>query len=52
MTPGLTPEASASVRTEKDSQRPGLSMQCLKNGMLRRVQRRLTIPPSGAELIA
>jgi hypothetical protein len=52
MTPTLTPEASARVRTEKDSHRPGFNMQCLKNGMLRRVQRRLTIPPSGAELFA
>lgn len=52
MTPGVTPEASARERTEKDSQRPGLSMQCLKNGMLRRVQRRLTVPPSSAELFA
>jgi hypothetical protein len=23
-------------------------MQCLKNGMLRKVQRRLTVPPGGA----
>ncbi len=52
MTPALTPDASARERTENDSHRPGLSMQCLRNGMLRRVQRRLTIPPSGAELFA
>lgn len=48
MTPTLTPEAWDRVRIEKGSHRPGWAMQCLKNGMLRKVQRRLTVPPGGA----
>lgn len=51
MTPCPTPEASARERTEYGSPRPGCAMKCLRIGMLRRDQRRLTFPPYFPELL-